>query len=89
MLPANTPARQIFTERKDNYITLPQGPMKASREQKLCYFLHSIILKALLTPTTLELVLSYIDCINDLSRSLSDTFNLQKLNYTFNKSSPQ
>ena len=64
------PARQIFNKRKDNYIILPQEPMKTLRNQKLHYFAQSIILKTLLTPTPLELVLRYIDCINDLGSNL-------------------
>lgn len=44
-------------------ITLSQGPMKTSRKQKLHYFPPSIILKTLIIPTTLELVLRYIDWV--------------------------
>lgn len=84
----NTPTSQILNKRKDNCINLPQGSMKTSRKQKLHHFPHSIIPKAPLILTILELVSKY-DYIEYLYRSLSNTFNLYKLNYTSNKSTPQ
>lgn len=62
------PASQILNKRKDNYINLPQGAMRTSQKQKLHYFPHSIIPKAPLIPTILEVVSRY-DYIKYLCRN--------------------